>query len=118
MVHKIELNEVFVETISIQDPLDINEIKKNENSVWSITLTSNVLLISCKIDACTQCIVFSLNQKLNTQPDLYPVNLKLFARNTSKIPVIGRCSLTFEHRNERFNVSFLLLIQNQNSLSH
>ena len=32
--------DFFVETISIQDPLNVNEVK-NESSVWSITLTSN-----------------------------------------------------------------------------
>ena len=36
--------EFFVETISFQDPLDINEIK-NESSIWSITLTSSGLPI-------------------------------------------------------------------------
>ena len=102
--------EFFVETISIQDPLNINEIK-NDSSVWSITLTSNGLPISYKIDTGAQCKVVPLNiyQKLNPQPDLHPVNLKLSAYNNSEILVIGKCSLTLEHKNELFNVSSLVV---------
>ena len=102
--------EFFVETISIQDPLNINETK-NDSSVWSITLTSNGLPISYKIDTGAQCNVDPLKmcQKLNPQPDPHPVNLKLFGYNNSKIPVIGKCSLTLEHKNELFNVSFLVV---------
>ena len=101
--------EVFVETISIQDPLNINETK-NKNSVWSINLTSNGLWILYKIDTGAQCNVVPLkiDQKLNPQSDLHPVNLKLSAYNNSEIPVIGKCSLTLEHKNELFNVSFLV----------
>ena len=102
--------EFFVETISIQDPLNINETK-NKSSVWSITLTSNGLRILHKIDTGAQCNVVPLKiyQKLNPQPDLHPVNLKLSAYNNSEIPVIGKCSLTLEHKNELFNVSFLVV---------
>ena len=102
--------EFFVETISIQDPLNINEIK-NESSVWSIILTSNGLPISYNIDIGAQCNVVPLKiyQKLNPQPDLHPVNLKLSAYNNSKISVTGKCSLTLEHKSELFNVSFLVV---------
>ena len=74
-------------------------------------ITSNGLPISCKIDTGAQCNVDSLKmyQKLNPQPDLHPVNLKLSGYNNSKIPVIGKCSLTLEHKNELFNVSFLVV---------
>ena len=51
--------ECFVEKITFQDPLNINEIK-NESSVWSITLTSNGLPICCKIDTGAQCNVVPL----------------------------------------------------------
>ena len=34
------------------------------------------------------------------------MNLKLSAYNNSEIPVIGKCSLTLEHKNELFNKSF------------
>ena len=84
MVHEIEQIETdceessdlefCVKTISIQDPLNINETK-NESSVWSITLTSNGLPISYKIDTGAQCNVVALKiyQKLNPQPDLHPL---------------------------------------------
>ena len=64
-----------------------------------------------KIDTGAQCNVVPLKvyQKLNPQPDLHPLNLKLSAYNNSKIPVTGKCSLTLEHKIELFNVSFLVL---------
>ena len=37
------------------------------------------------------------------------MNLKLFTYNNSKIPVIGKCSLTPEHKNKLFNVSVLVV---------
>ena len=79
--------EFFVETISIQDPLNINEIK-NESSVWSITLNFSGLPISYKIDTGAQCNVVPLKiyQKLNRQPDLHTVNLKLSVTTTPKFP--------------------------------
>ena len=81
--------EFFVETIIIQDSLNINETK-SVSSVCSIALTSNGLPISCKIDTGAQCNVVPIKiyQKLNPQPDLHPLNLKLSASNSSKIPVI------------------------------
>ena len=102
--------EFFVETIIIQDPLNINEIK-NESSVWSVTLTSNGLPISYKIDTGTQgnIVPLKIYQKFNPQPDLHPVNLKLSAYNNSNIPMISKCSLTLEHKNKLFNVSFLVV---------
>ena len=102
--------EFFVEAVSIQDPLNIKEMKK-ESPVWSITLTSNGLPISYKTDTGGQYNVIPLNiyEKLNLQSDLRPVNLKLSAYNNSEIPVIGKCSLTLEHKSELFNVSFLVV---------
>ena len=118
-VHEIEQTETdceessdiefFVEIINIQDPLNINEIK-NESSIWSIDLTSNGLSISYKTDTGARCNVVPLKiyQKLNPQPDLHPVNLKLSVYNNSEIPVIGKCSITLEHKSELFNVTFLV----------
>ena len=65
----------------------------------------------CKIDTGAQCNVVPLKiyQKLNPQPDLHSVKLKLPAYNNSEIPVIGKCSLTLEHKNEIFNLSFLVV---------
>ena len=62
-----------------------------------------------KIDTGAKCNVpLKICQKLNPQPDSIPVNLKLFAFNSSKTSVIGKCSLTLEHKNELLNVSFLV----------
>ena len=108
--------QFFVETISSQDPLIINKIKNS--SVWSITLTSNRLPVSYKIDTDTQCNVvpfLKIYQKFNPQPDLHPVNLKLSAYSNSEIPVIGKCSLTLEHKSKLFNMLFLVV--NTKSLS-
>ena len=65
----------------------------------------------CKTDTGAQYDVVSLRiyQKLNPHPDLYPVNLKLSAYNSSEVLVISKCSLTLEHKNELFNVSFLVV---------
>ena len=103
--------EFFVETIIIQDPLNINEIK-NESSVWSITLTSNGLPILYKIDTGTQCNLVppKIYQKCNPQPDLHPVSLKLSAYNNSKIYVIGKCLFTLDIKTNCSTCPFLLLI--------
>ena len=37
------------------------------------------------------------------------MNLKLSAYNNLEIPVVSKCSLTLEHKNELFNVSFLVV---------
>ena len=37
------------------------------------------------------------------------MNLKLSAYNNSEIPVIGKCSLTLEHKNKLFTASFLVV---------
>ena len=37
------------------------------------------------------------------------MNLKLSAYSNSEIPVISKCSLTLEHKNELFNVSFVIV---------
>ena len=37
------------------------------------------------------------------------MNLKLSAHHNSEIPVIGKCSLNLDHKNELFNVSFLFV---------
>ena len=64
-----------------------------------------------KIDTGAQYDVVSLRiyQKLNPHPDLYPVNLKLAAYNSSEVVVISKCLLTVEHKNELFNVSFVVV---------
>ena len=89
--------EFFIETVSIQDSAYINQIK-NENSDWSITLPSNGIPVSYKIDTGAQCNVIPLTilKKFDPEPDLCPVNIKLSAYNNSTIPVLGKCSLTLK----------------------
>ena len=49
----------FIETVNIQDSTHINQIK-NENSNWSITLPSNGIPVSYRIDTKGQCNVIPL----------------------------------------------------------
>lgn len=76
-----------------------------------LTLTFNGLPISYKFGADAQCKVVPVNiyQKLNLQPGLQPINIKLSASNNSKISMIGKCSFTHEHESELFNVSFIVV---------
>ena len=46
--------------------------------------------------------------KYISKPDLQPVNVKLSPYNGSKIPVVGKCSLTLDHKNNSFKVSFIV----------
>ena len=62
--------------INIQDSAHINQIN-NENSDWSITLNSNGIPVSCKIDTGAQCNVFPLTilKKFDPEPSfchIYP----------------------------------------------
>ena len=108
--------EFFIETVSIQDSAYIDQIK-NENSDWSITLPSNGIPVSYKIDTGAQCNVIPLTilRKFDFEPDLCPVNIiiKLSAYNNSKIPVLGECSLTLKHnhkhKKDHFDDSFIIV---------
>ena len=71
--------EFSIETvINIQDSTHITQIK-NENSDWSITLPSNGIPVSYKINTGAQCYVIPLTvlKKFDPKPDLCPVNIKL-----------------------------------------
>ena len=48
-------------------------------------------------------------KKFDPEPDLCPVNIKLSAYNNSKIPVLGKCSLTLKHKKDHFDVSFIVV---------
>ena len=48
-------------------------------------------------------------ENISPKPDLQPVNVKLSAYNGSKIPVVGKWSLTLAHENNSFKVSFILV---------
>ena len=58
-----------------------------------------------------QCNVIPVEYLENISPklDLQPVNVKLSAYNGLKIPVVGKCSLTLDHKNNSFKVSFIVV---------
>ena len=98
--------EFFTEAVNIQDSAHTDQIK-NENSDWSLTLPSNGIPVSYKIDTGAQCL--TILKKFDPEPDLCPVNIKLSAYNNSKIPVLGKCSLTLKHKKDHFDVSFIVV---------
>ena len=100
----------FNETVNIQNSAHINQIK-NENSDLPITLPSNGIPVSYKIDTGAQCNVIPLTilKKFDPEPDLCPVNIKLCGYNNSKIPVLGECSLTLKHKKAHFDVLFIVV---------
>ena len=102
--------EFFIETVNIQDSAHIKQIK-NENSDCSITLPSNGIPVSYKIDTGAQCNVIPLTilKKFDPEPDLCPVNIKLSAYNNSKIPVLGKCSLNLKHKKDHFDVLLIVV---------
>ena len=106
--------EFFLDTINLQKTpenlVNISHIK-NEPSDWNISLSSNDTPISYKIDTGAQCNVIPVEYLENISPklDLQPVNVKLSAYNGLKIPVVGKCSLTLDHKNNSFKVSFIVV---------
>ena len=88
--------------------VNIYEIK-NEPYDWNITLSSNGTPIPYKIDAGAQCNVILVEslENVSAKPDLQPEKVKLSAYNGSKILVVGKCSLTLDHKNNSFKVSFI-----------
>ena len=84
---------------------------QNKLSDWNVTLSSNGTPISYKIDTGAQCNIIPIRRLVNIspKPGLQPVNVKLSAYNGSKIPVIGKCSLTLACKNKSFKVSFLVV---------
>ena len=110
-------HEFFLNMIDLpKNPENLANISqiKNELSDWNITLSSNGTRISYKIDAGAQCNVFPVKslENISPKPHFQPVNVKLLAYNGSKIPVIGKCSLTLAHKNNSFKVSFIVVESN------
>ena len=99
--------KIFIETINIENSAYINQIK-NENSDWSVTLPSNEIPVSYKIDTRAQCNAIPLTnfKKFDPEHNLCPVNIKLYANNNAKTPALGKCSLTLKHKKDRLNVSY------------
>ena len=74
-------------------------------------LYSNCTPISYKIDTDPQCNAIPVGslEHLSPKPDLQPVNVKFSAYNGSKIPVVGKCSLTLAYKSNSFKVSFIIV---------
>ena len=78
---------------------------KDEPSDWNITLSSNGIPISYKTDTGAHCNFIPVEslQNISPKPDLQPVNVKLSPYNGSRIPVVGKFSLTLDHKNNCFS---------------
>ena len=78
----------------------ISQFKK-EPPDWNITLSSNVTSISYNIDTGVQCNIILVEslESISPKPGLQSVNVKSSAYNGSKIPVVGKSSLTLAHKN-------------------
>ena len=82
---------------------------KNENRMktdWSITLPSNRIPASYKIDTGAQCnvILLTILKKHHLEQDLTLVKSKLSAYNNSKIPIRGKCRFTLKYKKDHFDV--------------
>ena len=64
--------------------------------------------MSYKIDTGAQCNIIPV-KSISPKPDLQPVNVKLSAYDGSKIPVVGKCSLALDHKNNSSKVSFIVV---------
>ena len=91
---------------------------KNENRMktdWSITLPSNGIPTSYKIDTGAQCnvILLTILKKHHLEQDLTLVKAKLSAYNNSKIPIRGKCRFTQSIRKIILMFNLLKLSQNR-----
>ena len=48
-------------------------------------------------------------KKIDPESDLCPLNIQLSAYNNSKIPLLGKCSLTLKHKKDHFDVYFIVV---------
>ena len=64
-----------------------------------------------KIDTGAQYNVIPVEGLENISPKSYlqPVNIKLSRFNGSKIPLVGKCLLTLDHKNNSFKVLFIVV---------
>ena len=112
--------EFFLDTINLlKNPENLTNISqiKNEPSDWNITLSSNGTPISYEIDTDPQCnfILVKSLENISPKPCLQPINVKLSAYNGSKIAAVDKCSLTLDHKNNSFKVSFIFVDRDSNS---
>ena len=90
--------------------VNISQIK-NEPSDLNIAISFNGTPISYQIDTGAQCNVIPVESLENISPksNLQLVNVKLSAYNSSKIPVLSKCSVTLYYQNSSFKVSFIVV---------
>ena len=102
-MNKLNLNHLLLTNTNFSL---IRSIFKKPRKIWLTFLISKMNL---PIGA--QCNVIPVEYLENTSPklDLQPVNVKLSAYNGLKIPVVGKCSLTLDHKNNSFKVSFIVV---------
>ena len=95
---------------NLENLVNISKIK-NEPSDWNITFSSVGNPISYKIDNGAHCNVILVEsvENISPRPDLQPVNVKLSSHNGSKLPVVRKCSLTLDHKNNSFKVLFIVV---------
>ena len=69
-----------------------------------------VLQYPIKKDTGAQCNAIPTEslENISSKPYLQPVNVNLPAYNGSKIPVVGKCSLTLAHKNKSLKVSIIV----------
>ena len=91
---------------NLENLVNISKIK-NEPSDWNITFSSVGNPISYKIDNGAHCNVILVESVENISPR--PVNVKLSSHNGSKLPVVRKCSLTLDHKNNSFKVLFIVV---------
>ena len=102
-MNKLKLNHLLLTNTNFSL---IRSIFKKPRKIWLTFLKSKMNL---PIGA--QCNVIPVEYLENISPklDLQPVNVKLSAYNGLKIPVVGKCSLTLDHKNNSFKVSFIVV---------
>ena len=102
-MNKLKLNHLLLTNTNFSL---IRSIFKKPRKIWLTFLISKMNL---PIGA--QCNVIPVEYLENISPklDLQPVNVKLSAYNGLKIPVVGKCSLTLDHKNNSFKVSFIVV---------
>ena len=102
-MNKLKLNHLLLTNTNFSL---IRSIFKKPRKIWLTFLISKMNL---PIGA--QCNVIAVEYLENISPklDLQPVNVKLSAYNGLKIPVVGKCSLTLDHKNNSFKVSFIVV---------
>ena len=77
---------------------------------WSITLPSNGIPVSYKIDSGAQFnfIPLTILRKFDPESNLSLVNIKLSTYN-NKTPIVGKSSLILKHKKDHFDILFIVV---------